>query len=177
VAEDRIIITTENPEYVGDPIKFKINPKHLNVSQQIHKTYRKTRKGHVKGFVGNGAIVLSFMGSVTLNPRVNNTPDKTDSVDMRESAGWKWFETFAQFARSNQAYLFRLQYLGSPMQINTLNPEFIGDLDIPTFDLDADNHLMLNYSFTFTCELLSEYLPENLGITDFSTSTSEVVIV
>lgn len=174
MADDKIIISTENPEYVGEPVKFTINPSHLSVSQQIHKTFRKARKGHVKSFIGNGAIVLTFNGSIPLNPNVNNITGDA-STNLKESVGWRWFEKFEQFARSNQAFLFKLQYLGTPIQINRNNPEFIGDLDIPTYERDADNHMIINYSFVFTCELVNDD-PELDYLADIEASLTTVEV-
>jgi len=160
MATDKILIATENKEYIGDSINFKINPTHLTISQDTHKTMKKMRTGFTKSYVGNGLITLTFTGSLPCNPFVNSPLALTQydpaQDDLRNSIGWQFFETFAQFVRSNQGYLFRLYYIGTPIQVRRDNPEFVGDLDVPQFDQDAENPWMINYSFTFRGELTND---------------------
>lgn len=155
---DRIIIYTENPQYDGEPIEFYINPSHATLSQQIYKTFKKMRKGFTKSYVGNGPVAITFSGSVPCNPNTDYGIATLATVrddNVKNSLGWQWFQYLEHFIRENQGYLFRMKYLGTPIQFSVENPVFVGDFDIPSYDQDAENPFMISYSLTFSGDIVN----------------------
>lgn len=147
MANTRIIISTENPLSDKGPIQFNINPSNVSISQPAFKAIKKARRGFIKTYVGNGLITLSFSGTLSLNTE----------EDLKLSKGWVFFEKFAEFVRYNQGFLFRLNNVNTPIQIPGFtgeNPSFVGDLDVPSYEQDAEEPWKLNYSFVFTGSLV-----------------------
>jgi len=146
---DKIQIKTLNKDVVPKDktfVSFQINPASVSIDQASLSSLRKTRKGYVKTYFGEGAFTLSFNGTVVFKLADN----KNNSVDIKDTPGWKWFQKFSQFIRKNMNALFQLHYVGTPLMLSKENPVFVGDCSPVRFSQDANNPYAINYSFTFT---------------------------
>lgn len=162
---DRVIIKTNLDVPDKDKsVKFNINPNSVSIDQASLSNLRKTRKGYVKSYFGEGAFTLSFNGTVVFKLADN----ENNSMEIKETPGWGWFQRFAQFIRKNQNGLFQLFYLGTPIMLSEEDPVFTGDCSPIRFSQDANNPYAINYSFTFT-GVLNDSI-EN-GLPDSDTTT------
>ena len=167
---DRVIIKTLNLDVPpdGNSVKFNINPNSVSIDQASLSSLRKTRKGYVKSYFGEGAFTLSFNGTVVFKLADN----ENNSMEIKETPGWRWFQRFSQFIRKNQSALFQLHYLGTPIALSVDDPVFVGDCSPVRFSQDANNPYAINYSFVFTGVLYKDV--EDLSL--FNQGTTQVDI-
>lgn len=141
------------------PIEFHINPNSCAISRQHYEGFQKTRSSFAKVFVGLGCYVLSFNGVLSLNPffesrgfdgsAVGGDPKSVD--DVRNSPAYKWMQRFISYVDNYAPYLFRLRYFGMPLDMSELkDPVFIGTMTTPAMNRNADQPMLLSYSFSFS---------------------------
>jgi len=157
---DRIRITAIVPgtAIAPDTIEFHINPSSCNSSRQHYETLQKVRAGFAKIFVGVGAYQLAFAGQLNLNPYFESRGFDGSKVggdvkapdDIRYSEAYKWMQRFIAYVETYAPYLFRLEYVGIPVDLSELkDPVFIGTMQTPAISRDANQPLILGYNFTF----------------------------